>query len=133
VAEPVVDADAGTAPFALVSSDFASGPNFLPQTTTEPIKFVFRNVTDAPQSAESLFVRQSNEATSSLQVRRASTRIGRVVAPGEDLEVTVAATVAVTPREERAGVRAPELEILLEHADGTRYRYAKVTPRFSRG
>ena len=133
VAEPVVDAEIGTSPFALVSSGFAAGnPKFLPQTTTEQMTFVFRNVTDTPQKAESLFIRQSNEASSSLQLARASTRIDRVIAPGEELAVSVAASVALTPPEKRAGVSGLELEVLLEHADGTRYRWHEVQPKYPR-
>ena len=133
VAEPVVDAEIGTAPFALVSSGFASGnPKFLPQTTTEQMTFVFRNVTDVPQRAESLFIRQSNENESRLRLQRASTRIDKVIAPGEELKISVAASVAMTPREERHGLSGLELEVLLEHADGTRYRWHEVQPTYPR-
>lgn len=133
VAEPVVDAEIGTSPFALVSSGFASGnPKFLPQTTTEQMTFVFRNVTDRPQRFESLSIRQSNETESRLRLRRASTRIDKMIAPGETLEVSVAASVAMTPREERTRLSPLELEVLLEAGDGTRYRWNEVQPSYPR-
>jgi hypothetical protein len=132
VGEPVVDAGMGTAPFALVSSGFVSGnPKYLSQTSTEEMTFVFRNVTETPQTAESLFISQLNETRSMFQVKRAVKRIDGVIAPGEELEVRVAATVERTPRGERGGMEMIELNVLLK-ADGTSYRYAPVRPTYPR-
>lgn len=122
VGEPVIDAAAGNAPFALVSGGFDRLPGRAPQTTTEGMTFVFRNVTDKPQRAESLFISQANEASSRLQVKRASTPIGKVILPGEEVEVKMAPTVVFSPPGETLGPKGVELDVLLR-ADGTSYRY----------
>ena len=92
---------------------------------------IFENVSERPQTVESILVRQVNESTSPLRVDNASKRIDRMIDPGEELEVKM--LLRVTPQRVEGGAllggqRGIAFDVVLRTADGTSYRYPIQVP-----
>jgi hypothetical protein len=128
----IVDASQVGAPFSWVGGGFTSQSRHIGSTaSTEEMTFLFENVSGRPQTAESLTMRQRNQSASPLLIDATSVRIGRMIEPGEELEVKM--LVRVTPVQAERGApmgfrRGLELDIMLRHSDGTTYRFPIEMP-----
>jgi hypothetical protein len=125
----VVDASQVGAPFSWAGGGFTSRNTQI--APTEELIFIFENVSDRPQTAESLAIRQRNETNSPMLIESTSVRIGKMIEPGEELEVKM--LVRVTYLRSEPGVplgfpRGLQLDVLLRHADGTTYRFPIELP-----
>jgi hypothetical protein len=127
----VVDATQTGGPFAFAGGGFASdNPQFGRYPATEELVVIFENVSERPQTVDSILVRQVNETASPLRVDNASQSINRMIDPGEELEVKM--LVRVTPNPVERGVvlgqRGISFDVVLRAADGTSYRYPIQVP-----
>lgn len=126
-----VDASQPGAPFSLAGCGFTRDPEFNQgYASTEEMVFLFENVSERPQTVESIAIRQLDELSSPVQLDAGSERVDRMIDPGEELEVKM--LVRVRPRVYERGTPPGRgglaLDIILRHADGTNYRYPVRIP-----
>ncbi len=126
-----VDASQPGAPLSFAGCGFTREPEFEQgYASTEEMVFLFENVSDRPQTVESLAIRQLDDLSSPVQLDAVSRRVGRMIDPGEELEVKM--LVRVRPRAYERGTPPGRgglaLDIMLRHADGTNYRYPVRIP-----
>ena len=119
-------------PFSFAGGGFTTdNPQFGRYPSTEELMILFENVSERPQTVESIQIRQVNESSSPLLVESASKRIGRMIDPGEELEVTM--LVRVTPQRVEGGAllggrRGITFDVILHTGDGANYRYPVQVP-----
>ncbi len=127
----LVDGSQVGGPFSFAGGGFTTdNPQFGRYPSTEEMMVIFENVSERPQTVESILIRQVNESTSPLRVDNASKRIDRMIDPGEELEVKM--LLRVTPQRVEGGVllgqRGISFDVVLRAADGTSYRYSIQVP-----
>lgn len=128
---PVIDANEGGAPFAFVGAGFPERVDVPATAVFVPLelRFLFTNVSDRPYTVDRLMVHQGNVGTTRVAFNPASVKVGRMIEPGEDLELDV--PIHAERRLPQAGesVRHPiHVEANLVLLDGTRYRYSVAIP-----
>ena len=128
----VADGTQTGGPFSFAGGGFTSdNPQFGRYPSTEDFLVIFENVSERPQTVESIQIRQIDELSSPLRIDNASQRINRMIDPGEELEVKM--LLRVTPQRVEGGARLGgqrgiSFDVVLRTGDGTSYRYPIQVP-----
>lgn len=128
---PVVDGSQVGVPFSFAGGGFTREPHLVEGvTSTEELAFVVENVSERPQTVDYVMLRQISESGSPVRIDPASKRVGRMIDPGEQLEVKI--LINMTPQRAERMIRIGDpglvVHVDLRHADGTTYRYALTIP-----